>query len=115
METKHSDYAVDDLVIVNCGWMSHAVFKPDLSDHMGIKLAPPLSNRKLSPSLGLGVLGMPGLVYHMLYFIVSIAGTGGTRHAWVSISDVILYSNNCFIHIPTSNLMLEKVLKVKKL
>jgi len=64
VESRHSDYAVGSLHVAKFGWRSHTVVHPkDLQGQ--IQHLPDMEG--LSPSLGLGAVGMPGqTAYHAL-------------------------------------------------
>ena len=62
VESRNDKYPVGRLVVAYFGWRTHTVVNPDVSqgaDFMSqIVLLPDLGS--LSPSLGLGAVGMPG-------------------------------------------------------
>ncbi|CAB3385250.1 Hypothetical predicted protein [Cloeon dipterum] len=62
-ESKHKDYKSGDLVVGYFGWRSHTIYqadKPAGTDDTKIKPYKLPDFHGLSPSLALGVLGMPG-------------------------------------------------------
>ncbi len=66
IESKHTNHPLGQFVLLNCGWRTHTIVnvndKPPISN-LGpptiSKLTPELGG-DLSPSLGLGIVGMPG-------------------------------------------------------
>ena len=61
IESKNSDFPVDKRVVGYLGWRSHTIVKINnsgLAPWEKIELIPDFGD--LSPSLALGVLGMPG-------------------------------------------------------
>ncbi|KAF6211402.1 hypothetical protein GE061_011914 [Apolygus lucorum] len=62
-KSKHPGYKEGDLVVGHLGWASHSVVNPDQVKSFGGEVAKPYILPDLggvSPSTGLGVLGMPG-------------------------------------------------------
>ncbi|CAB3385251.1 Hypothetical predicted protein [Cloeon dipterum] len=63
LESKHKDYKLGDLVMGYFGWQSHSVHHGDEPCSLGLDKIKPYvlpDIQGLSPSLGLGFLGMPG-------------------------------------------------------
>lgn len=59
IESKHTSHPVGQFVLSSCGWRSHTVVDPNAKPPVMTKLTPELG-ADLSPSLGLGIVGMPG-------------------------------------------------------
>ncbi|KAK7872300.1 hypothetical protein R5R35_002757 [Gryllus longicercus] len=60
LESKSPDYKVGDHVVGDFGWRTHTVFNPEAHEHTLMRTYKLPDIGGLSPSLGLGVLGMPG-------------------------------------------------------
>ena len=66
IETKNSKYPVGTLVVGYLGWRNKTVVNPNTPPTMMKNIVHPLPKlRGLSPSLGLGALGMPGYIYEI--------------------------------------------------
>ena len=63
-ESKNPKYKVGERYLVLVGWQTHSIVtpaeKPAAQEIPGDKTVKPLKDYGLSPSLALGVLGMPG-------------------------------------------------------
>ncbi len=59
IESKHTNHPVGQLVLLNCGWRTHTILDANAKPPPINKLTPELGG-DLSPSLGLGIVGMPG-------------------------------------------------------
>lgn len=59
LETRNESYPKDSIIFGQLGWQTHSIFNPaNNKDSIQTYVLP--SFGKLSPSLGLGALGMPG-------------------------------------------------------
>lgn len=62
VESKNPEYPVGKRIVAYLGWRTHTIINPNASDknemNQNAYILPDLGD--LSPSLGLGILGMPG-------------------------------------------------------